>query len=125
MWSDQRIMFQIGNEEQTTDDPGTIEPVPAGIWLHIAAVRNGDSQELYVNSQLDDRRTCSSAPIFFAGQQSDGKVSISRYTITPRRHDEQIIYYLQGTVDEVMIFDQPLLPDEIQRLYEEGAELWP
>ncbi len=124
-WANEKIVFQMGTIDQTCDDLETTLPFGAGVWVHIVAVRNGDSQELYVNGQLDNRRTCSSSPVFFASGQSDGSVSIGRFTMIPAKYEVVEAASVRGTVDEVMIFDQALLPEEIRRLYEEGAELWP
>jgi len=123
--ANRKIALEMGTMDRAIDGLETTAPIPAGAWVHIVAVRSGNSQELYVNGQFDNSRTCSSDTIFFDGRQSDGKVSIGRYTIAPRGDDAEVVAYFQGVVDEVMIFDQALLPEEIRRLYEDGAALWP
>jgi hypothetical protein len=123
--ANRKIALEMGTMDRAIDGLETTAPIPAGTWVHIVAVRSGNSQELYVNGQFDNSRTCSSDTIFFDGRQSDGKVSIGRYTIAPRGDDAEVVAYFQGVVDEVMIFDQALLPEEIRRLYEDGAALWP
>jgi len=88
------------------------------------AVRRGDTQELYVNGALDNSRTCSSAPIHFGGRGSNGEVSIGRYTTSDAYWDRAKACNFRGAMDDVMIFDQALVPQEVQRLYQTGSGLW-
>lgn len=91
--------------------------VPARFrWHHIVAVREGASQRLYINGELDSARPCAPAPVDYCGGYDDDKVSIGRFTTTvglPR-------YHLQGMVDEVMVFEGALSAREIRELYHYG-----
>jgi hypothetical protein len=83
-------------------------------WYHIVALRNGTTQSLYIDGQLDASRTCSPDPVDFVGGYDDNKVNIGRHTTAPGGPH----YFLNGLIDEVMIFDQSLSAEEIRQLFE-------
>ena len=87
-------------------------------WYHVVAVRNGASQQIYVDGELDNDRTCSRTPITFTGTYDDNKVNIGRYTIIMASPTQ---FYFKGKLDEVMIFDQALTPAEIRRIHDEAT----
>ncbi|MDI6447748.1 S8 family serine peptidase [Anaerobaca lacustris] len=123
--SSQKIAFHMTGVDRSLDDLETTLSFSDGAWVHIVAVRNGSTQEIYVNGQLDGRRDCSSSPIFFGGAYNDANVSVGRYTTREGTDAFGRDDYLRATVDEVMIFDQALFPEEVRRLYEKGGALWP
>lgn len=82
-------------------------------WYHLVAVRDGTTQAIYINGQLDASRTCSPDPIKFIGGYDDDTVHIGAvrragYT-APK-------YYLNGIIDEVAIYNRALSAEEIQQL---------
>ena len=85
-------------------------------WYHVAVVRRGTMQELYIDGELDAWKTCSSTPIDFVGGYDDDRVNVGRYTNTadvPR-------YYFKGMMDELMLFDRALSSVEVRQLYRGG-----
>ena len=85
-------------------------------WYHIVAVRDGTTQAIYVDGQLNVSITCSPDPIDFVGGYDDDKVNIGRYTTNtgnPR-------YHVQGKIDDVRIYNRGLSPEEIEQLYQDG-----
>ena len=111
-----RMLFQMTTYWDSDEDLYTEALFFKHRWYHIAAVRNGTSQEIYVDGQLDNRRTCRPGPIDFAGGYDDGKVNMGRYTARGREPG----CHLGGTLDEVMIFDIALSAEQIRQLYDEG-----
>lgn len=112
---------QIGFQMTTSTNPDEdlyANTIPVkGRWYHIAAVRRGTTQELYVNGELDAWRTCSSTPIDFVGGYDDDKVNVGRYTNTaddPR-------YYFKGMMDELVLFDRALSSSDVRQLYRDGT----
>jgi len=111
---------QLGFQMTTTTNPDDdlyARTIPVkGRWYHIAAVRRGTTQELYVDGELDAWRTCTSTPIDFVGDYDDDKVNVGRYTNTadlPR-------YYFKGMMDELVLFDRALSSTGVRALYRDG-----
>jgi hypothetical protein len=108
-----QIVFGMITSEKSEEDLFTDTQFEDGRWYHIVAVRNGTSQELYVDGELDADRTCSGYPIAFTGDYDDDKVSISRYTI---RNLSGSHFQFKGKLDDIMLFDQALSPADVRRL---------
>lgn len=110
------IAFQMATMQDPDEDlESQLVPVK-GQWYHIAAVRRGTLQMIYVDGRLDAWRTCSSSPIDFVGGYDDDKVNVGRYTTTvgsPR-------YHFKGTMDELMLSDRALSAEDVRQLREEG-----
>ncbi len=107
------ILFQMTTWTNPDEDLYTEATFSKHQWYHIVAVRRGASQEIYIDGQLDGRRTCAVDPIDFVGGYDDDKVNMGRYTTNSR----EPAGHLQGRLDEVMIFDKALTPDEILGIY--------
>jgi len=87
-----------------------------GEWYHIVALRGGTSQAIYVNGNLDNNRTCSASQIDFAGgSYDDDGVSIGRTTTV---NSPSGVFYLDGKIDDVRIYNQALSAEGIAGLYE-------
>jgi len=106
------VWFRLTTITNTDEDLATDDILYKDRWYHIAAIRNGTSQEVYINGQLSKSRTCSPDPVKFFGGYDDDKVSIGRSTNfgTPELH-------LKGMIDEVAIFDRALSAEEVAQLY--------
>jgi hypothetical protein len=111
------IAFQMATMRNTDEDlESQLVPV-RDRWYHIAAVRQGTLQAIYIDGQMDAWRVCSYSPIDFVGGYDDDKINVGRYTTTvgwPR-------YYFKGLLDELMVFDTALAPEEIDRLCRDGV----
>ncbi|MBW8001088.1 MAG: LamG domain-containing protein [Planctomycetes bacterium] len=89
--------------------------IPAkGTWYHIVAVRNGTTQELYIDGTLDNSRTCLAGPIDFVGGYDDNKVNIGRWTRAGGVAGGN--YFLDGTIDDVRIYNRTLTASEISTI---------
>ncbi len=108
-----KISFQMTTIVQSDEDLYSQTIVVKGRWYHIAAVRRGTLQEIYVDGELDAWRAYSSTPIDFVGSYDDDKVNVGRYTNTagPPR------YHFEGMMDELMIFDRALSSTAVRQLY--------
>jgi hypothetical protein len=85
-----------------------------GEWYHLAILREGATQALYVNGSLVNSRTCSPSRIDFSGgSYDDDRVSIGRYTTT---NSPNGAFFLDGKIDDVRIYDVALSPAEIREL---------
>jgi len=91
-----------------------------GEWHHIVALRGGTNQAMYVNGNLDSSRTCSASQIDYSGgSYDDDGVSIGRITTAS---DPNGIFFLDGKMDDVRIYDVALTAEEIVGLYEAVPE---
>jgi len=88
-------------------------------WYHLVALRNGTTQSIYINGQLDSSKNCSSDPIDFDGNYNDDKVNIGRASRSGRSGDITGSY-INGLIDDVQIYDRALSAGEIQELYEQA-----
>ncbi|MFC1738235.1 LamG-like jellyroll fold domain-containing protein [Planctomycetota bacterium] len=87
-------------------------------WYHVVAVRDGTSQAIYINGQLDNSRTCSPDTIDFVGGYDDDKVSIGRFS----RNGVSSDFHLDGKIDDVAIYNCALSAEEIELAYQQGLE---
>jgi len=85
-------------------------------WYHLVGVRSGTTQAIYMDGQLNASRTCSGDPIKFVGSGSDYKVNFGKISDV----ETPGAYYLDGTIDDVRIYDRALSAEEIQELYRGG-----
>ena len=111
-----KLWFQMTTTTNSDEDLFTDDILVKNTWYHIVAVRDGTTQAVYVNGQLEGSRTCSPDPIDFVGGYDDDRVNIGRYTtniVTSALH-------LEGTIDEIMIYDRALSAEEVQQLYQNG-----
>jgi hypothetical protein len=86
----------------TTKDLDSSFPLALNTYYHFTAVYTGYAIELYLNGALDS----------FAAL--DGPMATTSKALTFGHKDQDdAIYFLTGTLDEVRIYDQALQPDEI------------
>ncbi len=112
-----KLCFSMTTTQNSDEDLYSNKVLPTNMWHHIVAVRDGNSQAIYINGQLDARRTCSVGPIVYTGGYDDSRVSLGRFTTNVGRPR----YHLKGGMDDVMVFDRALADDEIRRLYQNGS----
>lgn len=117
-----KIGFQMIAMGRSREDLYTNTVFDEGKWYHVAAVRSGTRQQIYVNGELDNSRGCSSSPIDYTGAWDDDTVSLGSYS-NPRLTIGNLIvwqrtYYLKGKLDEVALFYRALSAAEVRQLYE-------
>ncbi|HUW20936.1 MAG TPA: LamG domain-containing protein [Sedimentisphaerales bacterium] len=109
---DGKVKFAM--ETASADDDLRSEDVLAkNRWYHVVAVRYGTTQAIYLDGQLNASRTCSGEPIKFVGSGSDYKVNFGRVS-----NVSETLYYLDGMIDDVRIYDRALSAEEVRELYE-------
>jgi hypothetical protein len=85
----------------------TTETLSANTWYHVAIVSDSTNVTLYINS-VDKT--------YSVQQTGWGPAGGSTLKIGQRNGDA----YFNGTIDEVMIFDQALSEQQIEQLYDQG-----
>jgi hypothetical protein len=86
-------------------------PFQPGQWYFAAYTWDGDTIRVYVNGELIDSKQYSIPP------------TVDSHPLELGRHTPGNTEYLDGTLDDVRIFDRALTGDEIQELFHEGG--WP
>jgi len=115
-----RVAFGMTTLTNTDEDLHSNEVLSGGRWYHVVAVRDGTTQAIYIDGQLDNSRTCSPDPIDFVGGYDDDKVNIGRVTSAGVGQ-----YYVDGKIDDVRIYDRALSASEVLQLYEPVAGIDP
>lgn len=86
-------------------------------WYHVIAVRDGTTQTLYIDNNLDNSRTCSATPVDFVGNYDNDEVNIGRYS----RNGSPFDWHTNGLIDEAAIYDRALTETEIEDIYHNGV----
>ncbi|MHC4739865.1 MAG: LamG-like jellyroll fold domain-containing protein [Planctomycetota bacterium] len=85
-------------------------------WYHVTAVRDGTTQTLYIDGDLENVRTCSVNPVDFEGNFDNDEINIGRYS----RDGVPPQWNTNGLIDDVRIYDRALSASEIEQMYEFG-----
>jgi len=110
------VRFAMTTTSNTDEDLNSNIALNENAWFHIVAVRDGTTQAIYINGDLDNDRTCTSKPIKYTGGYDDDKVNIGRFS----RSGSSPNYHFSGKIDDVRIDDRALSPEEVQQLYQAG-----
>jgi hypothetical protein len=85
---------------------------PASNWTHYAGTYDGSTLKLYINGVLDNSTACV------------GKNAINVFNpVIGRWFTSADYYYMNGTIDDVMIFDRSLSAEQIKALYQGKTNL--
>jgi len=82
-----------------------------GNWHHVIAVKNGTTGYVYVDGIQQSSDTVKNV------------VSTDRATIGALRYTAQTLYYFNGTIDEVAIWNRSLSATEVSQLYNMSKDL--
>ena len=113
-----QLMLGVKAEPDHSHDfysPSIIGPLDLGRWVHLACVYNGDQQ--YVSHYLDGVEV-SRESVRRGTTLRIGTAEIGNWV--PQDLKDFRIRSLNGRVDEFILFDRPLTPDDIQTIYENG-----
>ncbi|MGH9789229.1 MAG: LamG domain-containing protein, partial [Candidatus Acidiferrales bacterium] len=110
----QRFLFCLGGgvvNGCTTNGPAVLSKTTVALetWYHVAAVKSGNVLAIYVNGK---RETMS--PLGRFRNSNSNELRIGSYLLQGA--------YLNGLVDEVMLFDRGLTPAEVQSIHESTQE---
>jgi hypothetical protein len=95
-------LYSVGITRFEVDDYSFNYTAPLGQWVHLAFVGTATETQLYVNGALQDTLPVSIAmPMLRIGARE------------PLRPDD----YLDGTLDEAIVYDQALSPAQIADIY--------
>jgi len=108
------VSFTVGNSgvEVTSTNVG----MPTGTWHHVSATRNGSTWKIYLNG-VEVKSGTSNTTALSLGNS----FRIGTYAGAGAGAE----YYLQGTIDEVKIYNRTLSPTEISLLYYGGISVAP
>ncbi len=92
----------------------------AGCWLHLAAVYDPGSRQVaqYINGEEVAREAITDE--FLIRDLCIGAAEIGNWGQPFRTTPDFAVRNLDGVIDEMLIFDKPLSPDEILDLYRQG-----
>ena len=92
-----------------------------GMWLHLAAVLDGDSDRVqhYLNGRLVHQQPLRIRPPFRVGAAELGNWNADGF----RGHDSLLIRNFSGTMDEFCLFGRALSEEEIKTQYHDGDPL--
>ncbi len=110
-WQEAGYFLQIYNHQVRfymagvdTLDAG--RPIP-GEWQHIAATFGFNNMRIYLNGKEVGRKRVMGRP-----RASENALLVGRYAAG----DE--VYFVRGLLDDVRVYDVPLTPGEVKKLYE-------
>jgi len=105
-----RVSFTIGNGGWTY--VFSSQTIPLGQWTHIACSYDGKKGRVFVNGEVDGVVT----PTNTALSPSRYDLRIGKCTFDDRDRN------FKGLIDDVLVFDRALSPEEIQAVYEETRQ---
>lgn len=108
-----QIIFGLGGCKPDYS-PVVLGPEMLGRWLHLAVVCDRQTLTYYLNGQVIDTK-----PYPANGPIKIGDAEIGNWGV-PRRGNPEPVRGLKGRMDEFLLFQQALTPDEIYRIYLEG-----
>ncbi|NIT55187.1 MAG: hypothetical protein GWN00_02735 [Aliifodinibius sp.] len=95
----------------------TIKTLNTGTWYHVAVVSDGNTNtDLYIDGQ-------NASTTIFGGSEGkwfDDVASVAELATIGALRRSSIASYLDGSIDNVMIFDEALSDDQIQTLFNFG-----
>jgi len=95
---------------------GAVTPDRFGQWMHLATVY--DRERGLVRHYLDGQQV-SEEPIQFDIPLRVGEAEVGNWNAAAHRN-KTLVRYLNGCMDELMLFTRALSGDEVARLYSQG-----
>ena len=110
---DGKARFQM-ETASATSNLNSQNALAKDVWYHIVGVRSGTVQQMYIDGQLNVSGSCPAEPIKFSAPNNDYRANIG---VMSDGSWTSGVYYLDGAVDDVRIYNRALTGDEIQQLY--------
>jgi hypothetical protein len=111
---DNQSVFEL-NTEGTKDEITGTETLEAETWYHVAGTYDGSEMRIYVNAELNGNMAKSGA---IAEYPTNVHIGAGIYSDAETE-------YINGTVDEVKIYNRALTADDIPADYEAGSSNLP
>lgn len=108
-----QIIFGLGGCKPDYSPP-VLGPDMLGRWLHLAVACDRQRLTYYLNGQVIDSKPYPTGHPIKIGDAEIGNWGV------PRRGNADPIRNFRGRMDEFLLFQQALTPDEIHRIYQEG-----
>lgn len=98
-------VFRLRDSNNQVRQINGVSKINDGLWHYVVGVRNAsaDKNFLYVDGKLEGTLT---APAYTGDFDSNDPITMGAY-------DEPVGYYLNGTLDEIVLYDQILSPADI------------
>ena len=115
-----QLIFAVGGESSgqaaNTAPYPSCAPPDDGTWHHVAAVRRGDLYQVFVDGVLCASKIDTSLPDDFSECGNMVQVGYNyHYDL------QKPMGFLPGSIDEVILFNRALTPDEIETYYRSSA----
>ncbi len=104
------LVFAVSSASGVTAELDSVATVTTGAWYHVAGVRGSNYIQIYVNGQLDSQTNVSFP-------QDYGTNSLYFATSGQAYWDRK----LNGSLDEVSLYNRALAPAEIAGIYAAGS----
>jgi hypothetical protein len=101
------LNFSIGNQQWSNLE--STSSLPRDAWVHLAGTYDGSSLRVFINGEPDASAHTSSTAIL----PSKYALQVGAST-----YDNRAVRKCVGLIDEVMVFDRALSPEEIRSVYE-------
>lgn len=101
------IEFELPKSGETSSG----RPLADGQWHQIVATYDGENKRLFVDGRLQDETHCSDVSL-----GNDLDLVIGGFTDPDPKHDDPHASF-DGSLDDVMLYDCALSPDEVAALY--------
>jgi hypothetical protein len=112
IWGHNEWLFTEYEDQGGCGWESTKAPATSRTWVHVAGVRDGYNEYLYVNGSCVDS-VPELAPFTDSTRYLGNPVTIGCAT----RKDPQLEYFFKGTIDEVRIQNRALNPDWVRLCY--------
>jgi hypothetical protein len=115
------ILGQGSGQHQIVASSPVISIDQFGMWLHLAAVLDGNSDRVqhYLNGRLVHQQPLRIRPPFRVGAAELGNWNADGF----RGHDSLLIRNFSGAMDEFCLFGRALSEEEIKTQYHDGDPL--
>ncbi|MBI4450889.1 LamG domain-containing protein, partial [Candidatus Woesearchaeota archaeon] len=108
------LRLDLGKDWQSTKS----QPIPTGVWTHVAGSWDGTTQKVYVNGELAGTRPVTDSPNDGSGLTYPAVIGASRY-------HGSFPGTFEGIIDEVSVYRRALSDDEVRQRARKGAATCP
>jgi hypothetical protein len=107
------LRFMVADTANNENDFSVTAPLVAGTWYHVAAVRNGNTNRIYLNGLLLGEQVAGSA----VNTGNGGNCRIG--DIAP--NGVSVSRFFNGDIDELSLYNRALSSNEVASIYASGS----